>query len=50
MMQHAFDELKAPVVRVTGADVPMPYAAKLERLAVPGVNDVVAAVLKALRR
>ena len=50
MMEHAFDQLKAPVLRVTGADVPMPYAAKLERLAVPGVNDVVAAVLKALRR
>lgn len=50
MMDHAFDQLKAPVARVTGADVPMPYAAKLEKLALPGVNDVIAAVMKVLRR
>ena len=43
MMEHAFDWLDAPVVRVTGKDVPMPYAANLERLAVPQVEDVVAA-------
>ncbi len=35
MMENAFDYLDAPVVRVTGADVPMPYAANLERLALP---------------
>ena len=34
-MEHAFDYLDAPVVRVTGKDVPMPYAANLEKLALP---------------
>ncbi|MGF1474438.1 MAG: pyruvate dehydrogenase complex E1 component subunit beta [Geminicoccaceae bacterium] len=43
MMEDAFDYLDAPVVRVTGKDVPMPYAANLERLAIPQVEDVVAA-------
>jgi pyruvate dehydrogenase E1 component beta subunit len=43
MMEHAFDYLDAPVHRVTGKDVPMPYAANLERLALPQVDDVVAA-------
>ena len=43
MMEQAFDWLDAPVVRVHGKDVPMPYAANLERLAVPQVDDVVAA-------
>ena len=43
MMEHAFDYLDAPVRRVTGKDVPMPYAANLERLAVPQVDDVVGA-------
>jgi pyruvate dehydrogenase E1 component beta subunit len=43
MMEQAFDWLDAPVVRVTGKDVPMPYAANLERLALPQVEDVVAA-------
>ncbi len=42
-MEHAFDWLDAPVVRVTGKDVPMPYAANLERMAVPQVEDIVAA-------
>ncbi len=41
MMEQAFDYLDAPVVRVTGKDVPMPYAANLERMAVPQVQDVV---------
>ena len=44
MMEHAFDELDAPVLRVTGTDVPMPYAANLERLALPQTSDIVAAV------
>ncbi|SNB61118.1 pyruvate dehydrogenase E1 component beta subunit [Arboricoccus pini] len=44
MMEHAFDYLDAPVARVTGKDVPMPYAANLEKLAVPQVEDIVAAV------
>jgi pyruvate dehydrogenase E1 component beta subunit len=43
MMEHAFDHLDAPVTRVTGADVPMPYAANLERLALPDVERVVEA-------
>ncbi len=44
IMTHAFDYLDAPVARVAGKDVPMPYAANLEKLALPNVNDVVAAV------
>ena len=41
--EHAFDWLDAPVIRVTGKDVPMPYAANLEKLALPSVAEVVAA-------
>ncbi|WP_237477518.1 pyruvate dehydrogenase complex E1 component subunit beta [Lichenibacterium dinghuense] len=44
LMELAFDDLDAPVVRVTGKDVPMPYAANLEKLALPNVGEVVAAV------
>jgi pyruvate dehydrogenase E1 component beta subunit len=44
VMTHAFDYLDAPVARVAGKDVPMPYAANLEKLALPNVDDVVAAV------
>lgn len=40
-MEDVFDELDAPVERVTGADVPMPYAANLEQLALPQVEDIV---------
>ncbi|KIL98762.1 Pyruvate dehydrogenase E1 component beta subunit [Paramagnetospirillum magnetotacticum MS-1] len=43
MMEQAFDWLDAPVVRVCGADVPMPYAANLEKLALPQIEHVVAA-------
>jgi pyruvate dehydrogenase E1 component beta subunit len=43
MMEHAFDYLDAPVVRVTGKDVPMPYAANLEKMALPQVKDMVEA-------
>ena len=43
IMEQAFDWLDAPVVRVAGKDVPMPYAANLERLALPQVEDVVEA-------
>ncbi len=50
MMEEAFDWLDAPVARVTGKDVPMPYAANLERLAVPQVDDIVAAVKNVLYR
>jgi len=41
--EQAFDWLDAPVMRVTGKDVPMPYAANLEKLALPSVADVVEA-------
>jgi pyruvate dehydrogenase E1 component beta subunit len=43
VMEHAFDYLDAPVARVSGKDVPMPYAANLEKLALPSVADVVEA-------
>jgi pyruvate dehydrogenase E1 component beta subunit len=43
VMEHAFDYLDAPVARVSGKDVPMPYAANLEKLALPSVAEVVAA-------
>jgi pyruvate dehydrogenase E1 component beta subunit len=43
MMEQAFDDLDAPVVRVHGKDVPLPYAANLEKLALPQVEDVVQA-------
>ena len=41
--EKAFDDLDAPVARVTGKDVPMPYAANLEALALPQSADIVAA-------
>ena len=43
-MQQAFDYLDAPVLNCTGKDVPMPYAANLEKLALLTTADVVAAV------
>jgi pyruvate dehydrogenase E1 component beta subunit len=43
IMTHAFDYLDAPVARVAGKDVPMPYASNLEKLALPNVDEVVAA-------
>jgi pyruvate dehydrogenase E1 component beta subunit len=43
VIEEAFDWLDAPVVRVTGKDVPMPYAANLEKLALPSVEEVVEA-------
>ena len=50
IMEHAFDYLDAPVVRVHGADVPMPYAANLEKLALPQVDNIIAAVKAACYR
>lgn len=47
---EAFDYLDAPVLRVTGKDTPMPYAANLEKLALPSVADVVAAAKAVLYR
>jgi len=46
MESEAFDHLDAPVERVTGADVPMPYATDLEKAALPQVDDIVAAALR----
>jgi len=46
----AFDYLDSPIERVTGADVPMPYAIPLERLALPQIDDVKAAILRTLAR
>src|ERR1700730_8195641 len=43
IIEHAFDYLDAPVLRVSGKDVPMPYAANLEKLALPSVAEVVEA-------
>jgi pyruvate dehydrogenase E1 component beta subunit len=43
VMEHAFDYLDAPVTRVSGKDVPMPYAANLEKLALPSVAEVITA-------
>lgn len=48
MESDAFDFLDAPIYRVTGADIPMPYAANLERASLPVVEDIVAMVLKSL--
>lgn len=44
LMEKAFDFLDAPVLRICGKDVPMPYAANLEKLALPNVGEVIDAV------
>ena len=50
MMEHAFDWLDAPVRRVCHKDVPLPYAANLEKLALPQADDIVAAARDVLYR
>ena len=50
VMDGAFDYLDAPVERVAGEDVPMPYAANLEKLALPQVDTIVAAAKRACFR
>ena len=50
IMEQAFDYLDAPVARVTGKDIPMPYAANLEKLALPNVGEVVQAAKAVLYR
>lgn len=50
VMNKAFDYLDAPVLRITGEDVPMPYAKNLEHLVVPTVEKVVTAVKNVLHR
>jgi pyruvate dehydrogenase E1 component beta subunit len=48
LMSRAFDYLDAPVMRITGKDVPMPYAANLEKLALPTIDEVIAAAKSVL--
>ncbi|MDX2028720.1 MAG: pyruvate dehydrogenase complex E1 component subunit beta [Alphaproteobacteria bacterium] len=50
MMEQAFDYLDAPVIRVHGADVPLPYAANLEKLALPQPDNIVTAAKNACYR
>jgi pyruvate dehydrogenase E1 component beta subunit len=50
VQEHAFDHLDAPIGRVGSAEVPMPYAKNLERLIVPGKDEVITAVKDVLRR
>jgi len=50
VMEECFDWLDAPLKRVAGKDVPLPYAANLERLAVPQVEDIVAAAREVAHR
>lgn len=47
---EAFDYMDAPVERVTGADIPMPYAVNLEDAAKPQVDNVIAAVKRSVFR
>jgi len=48
IQEQAFDELDAPIQRVTGADVPMPYAKRLEQSAIPHAEHVTSAALATL--
>ncbi len=50
VMERAFDYLDAPVVRISGKDVPMPYAANLEKLALPSVADIIDAAKAVMYR
>ncbi len=50
MMEHAFDHLDAPVRRVCGLDIPLPYAANLEKLSLPQAADIAAAAKAVLYR
>lgn len=50
VQEKAFDYLDAPILRISGKDVPMPYAANLEKLALPSAPEVVAAVNSVMYR
>ncbi len=50
IQEEAFDDLDAPLLRVTQADIPMPYAKNLENLAKPSAAHVIEAVNKVLYR
>ena len=45
-MEEAFDYLDAPIARIGSKDVPLPYAANLERLVLPQIDDIVQAAKK----
>ena len=49
-MQEAFDYLDAPVINCTGKDVPMPYAANLEKLALVNTGEVIQSVKEVVYR
>jgi pyruvate dehydrogenase E1 component beta subunit len=50
MESEAFHYLDAPVERITGADVPMPYAINLEKAALPQIEDITRAVKRTLNK
>ncbi|GAB4860373.1 hypothetical protein Ancab_035531 [Ancistrocladus abbreviatus] len=50
VVEESFEYLDAPVERITGADIPMPYAANFERMAVPQVEDIVRAAKRTCYR
>ena len=50
VMEEGFDDLDAPVVRIAGKDIPLPYADNLEKLALPTVDEVVTKVIKLCNR
>ena len=50
MESEAFDYLDAPVERITGADVPMPYAQSLEKMALPQLDDILNVVKRVCTR
>ncbi|CAI9787360.1 unnamed protein product [Fraxinus pennsylvanica] len=50
VVEECFDHLDAPIERIAGTDVPMPYAANLERMALPQVEDIVRAAKRACYR
>lgn len=49
VIEEAFDDLDAPIMRVCGKDIPLPYAANLEKLALPNVDDIVNAFRKVVK-
>ncbi len=49
-LAEAFDYLDAPVERLTGADVPMPYAVNLERAATPQKDNIINAIRRVMNR
>ena len=50
MESEAFDHLDAPVERITGADVPIPYSTPLEKMALPQEDDIIAAIKRAVNK